>query len=188
MNLPNLISLFRIVAAPVLWYLVYSGNETAFTWLLTASFFSDLIDGVIARKTHHVTKLGSKLDSLGDSLTIVSGLIGLAIFRFDLVQQFSTIIIFVVALHFIQFLLSLWRYGKISAFHTLSAKIAALAIGVFILITLHFDFIPWLFYCAIVLLIFDGIEDIILVFMFPEWKNDVIGIYWVVKEKTKKPE
>ncbi|HMT28674.1 MAG TPA: CDP-alcohol phosphatidyltransferase family protein [Bacteroidia bacterium] len=186
MNLPNFITIFRITAAPVLWYLIYAENKVAFTWLITAAFFTDLIDGVIARKTHHVTRLGSKLDSIGDSLTIVTGVIGLAFFNYDLVYQHRAIIISVLVLHFIQLLLSLWRYGKVSSFHTWSAKTAAMAVGVFILITLHFHFIPWLFYLAIVLLIVDGIEDCILVFMFPEWKNDVKGIYWVLKEKKTK--
>jgi phosphatidylglycerophosphate synthase len=43
MNLPNLISSFRIVAAPVMWILLYTGNKQAFIWLLTAAFFSDSI-------------------------------------------------------------------------------------------------------------------------------------------------
>ena len=50
MNLPNMISSFRILAAPVMWILIYYGHQTAFIWLLTAAFFSDAIDGIIARK------------------------------------------------------------------------------------------------------------------------------------------
>lgn len=183
MNLANLISSFRIFAAPVLWFLIYFDNQPAFTWLITVAFFTDLIDGVIARRMHQVSKLGSKLDSVGDSLTIVTGLIGLSVFRFELVQQYWIEIVIVVTLHFIQLLLSLWRYGKISSFHTWSAKTAALAVGVFILVTLHYEFIPWLFYLSLILLIIDGIEDSILVFLLPKWENDVKGIYWVLKKQ-----
>jgi len=185
MNLPNLISSFRILAAPVLWYLIYVNNQPAFAWLLTAAFFTDLIDGVIARKTRQVSKLGSKLDSIGDSLTILTGLLGLSFFRFELVQQYWIEIVIVVALHFIQLLLSLWRYGKISSFHTWSAKTAALFVGIFILVTLHFDFIPWLFYLSLLLLVIDGIEDSILVFLLPKWENDVKGVYWVLKKRNE---
>ncbi|MBL0340482.1 MAG: CDP-alcohol phosphatidyltransferase family protein [Bacteroidetes bacterium] len=122
MNIPNLISSIRIILAPFLWYLVYADNKIVFTWLITVAFFTDLIDGFIARSTHQVSKLGSKLDSLGDSLTILSGFVGLAAFNFDLILEHIFIIVFVIALHIIQLLLSLWRYGKPSSFHTLAAK------------------------------------------------------------------
>lgn len=183
MNIPNLISLFRIVAAPVMWLLIYYGYEKVFIWLLTAAFFTDLIDGFIARQLHQVTKLGSILDSYGDSLTIISGIIGLVKFRHELFEMYSLVLIVVVSFHVLQLLLSLWRYGRPSSFHTWSAKLGALAIGMFILITFHFYFIPWLFYLTVAILVIDAIEESILVFLIPEWKNDVKGIFWLSKKK-----
>ena len=183
MNIPNFISLFRIAAAPVMWLLIYCGYETAFTWLLTTAFFTDLIDGVIARKLKQVTKLGSVLDSYGDSLTIISGIAGLVKFNSHLLDDYLSFVIIVVSLHLIQLFLALWKYGKPSSFHTWSAKLGALAVGMFILVTLHFHFMPWLFYATISILIIDAIEESILVFMLPQWKNDVKGIYWILKQK-----
>lgn len=185
MNLPNIISTFRIVAAPVMWWFLYTGNQQFFVWLLTAALFSDLIDGVIARKLHQVSKLGSILDSYGDSLTILSGIAGIIRFNFELLGQHIFIIVFVVLLHIIQLLLSLWRYKKPSSFHTYSAKIAALCVGLFILVTLHYTFVPWLFYITIILLIIDAVEDSILVFVLPEWKADVKGLWWLRKKSGK---
>ncbi len=183
MNIPNIISTFRIVAAPVMWLLLYTGEREGFVWLLTAAFFSDAIDGIIARKLHQVTKLGSMLDSYGDSLTIISGILGIMRFHYELIQQYNYLFIFVIGLHITQLLLSLLRYGKPSSFHTYAAKLAAVAIGIFILITLHYAFIPWLFFLTILLLIIDAIEESILVFLLPEWKTDVKGIWWVWKKK-----
>ncbi|MBL0340483.1 MAG: hypothetical protein IPP71_05885 [Bacteroidetes bacterium] len=51
------------------------------------------------------------------------------------------------------------------------------------LITLHFYFIDWLFYLAMILLIFDAIEESIMVLLIPEWENDIKGIYWLWKRK-----
>lgn len=183
LSLPNLITIFRIVAAPVLWFLIYQDNKAAFTWLLTLAFFTDMIDGVIARSLHQESKIGSILDSIGDSLTIITGLAGVARFHYQLFNEYKVIIIIVLSLHFIQLCLSLWRYGKPSSFHTWAAKVAALGIGLFILITLHFKFYEPLFYLAVILLILDAIEESILVFLLPKWVNDVKGIYWVLKNK-----
>jgi phosphatidylglycerophosphate synthase len=184
MNLPNLISLSRVIAAPVMWVLIYTDHETAFRWLLTFAFFTDLIDGVIARKLKQVTRTGSILDSYGDSLTILSGIAGLIRFRPGLFEDYSMVLILVLSLHALQLLLSLWRYGRPSAFHTWSAKTGALAIGLFILITLHVDFIPWLFWITVVILIVDAVEESILVFLIKEWKNDIKGLWWIIKEKS----
>lgn len=183
MNLPNLISISRIIAAPVMWILLYEQEETAFRWLLTYAFFTDLIDGVIARKLHQVTKLGSILDSYGDSLTILSGIAGLILFRTHLVEQYGIVLIIVLSLHVIQLLLSLWRYGRPSAFHTWSAKTGALAIGTFILTTLHIGFFPWFFWLTVIILIIDAIEESILVFLMKEWENDVGSLFRVIRQK-----
>lgn len=112
MSFPNYITLSRIIAAPILWYLIYSGYKQAFAWLLTYAFFTDLIDGVIARKMRRVSALGSKLDSWGDSITILSGLAGLLVFEWELLKQYGVIVSVVFALHLLQLLLSLWRYKK----------------------------------------------------------------------------
>jgi hypothetical protein len=40
-----------------------------------------------------------------------------------------------------------------------------------------------LFYAAIAVTAIDLIEEIIIVFILPEWRTDVKGIYWVMKEK-----
>src|SRR5688500_20388721 len=112
LSLPNLITFFRIVAAPVLWFLIYQENKTAYTWLITMAFSTDMIDGVIARSLHQESKIGSVLDSIGDSLTIITGLAGVARFNPHLFNDYKFIIILVLTLHIIQLCLSLWRYGK----------------------------------------------------------------------------
>ena len=177
-NIPNALSCFRIVAAPVLCYLIWTSNEFAFRWLITVSFFTDMIDGWIARRLHQTSKLGSILDSIGDSLTIIVGVIALIIFHPGLFNEYKLIVYVVIGLHLLQLSVSLWKYRKPSSFHTWSAKAAAFGIGSFILVTLHLGFQEWLFYVAIGLLIIDAIEETILVFMIPEWKNDVKGLWW----------
>lgn len=183
LNIPNGLSLFRVVAAPILGLLIWAGEEQTFKWLITASFFTDMIDGWIARKLHQVTRLGSILDSIGDSLTIIVGVIGLVCFREGLFLEYRPVVYSVVGLHLFQLFLSLWRYKRPSSFHTWSAKAAAMGIGVFILATLHFGFYEWLFYVAIGLLVIDAVEESILVILIPEWKNDVKGVYWILKGK-----
>jgi len=94
----------------------------------------------------------------------------------------------VISLHLIQLILCLWRYGRPSSFHTYSAKTGALAIGCFLIYTMFFGFNVVFFHLTMLVLTIDAIEESILVFLIPEWKNDVKGIWWVLKAKNQVPK
>lgn len=46
----NGITLYRLLAAPVLVLLILTHQVNVFKWLLAVSFFTDLIDGWLARR------------------------------------------------------------------------------------------------------------------------------------------
>lgn len=184
-TIPNLLSLFRVVATPVLVVFIVIGAEKAFSWLILIAFFTDMLDGFIARKFNQQSLIGSVLDSTGDSLTILSGIVGLGVFKGILFLPFMPLLGTVLGLHVMQLILSLWRYQKPSAFHSYAAKVSAFAIGIFILVTLFFGFYPWLFYVTMVFLAIDALEESILVFMLPNWQTDVKGVWWILKAKKE---
>lgn len=70
-NLPNLISLGRLVCVPVLvWLLLNSVYLTAF-WLFVAAGLSDALDGYIAKQWEQTSALGTYLDPLADKALLV---------------------------------------------------------------------------------------------------------------------
>ena len=72
MNIPNLITIFRILLVPVTIWLIIAG---AFGWAFIAFIaagISDGIDGFIAKQFNMRTELGSYLDPLADKLLLVS--------------------------------------------------------------------------------------------------------------------
>src|SRR5437763_15519144 len=83
----NSITVYRIIAAPVLIYLVFKGRTDLFKWLLAFSFFTDLVDGYLARKFKATSILGVKLDSIADDLTIVAAIVGLFVLKLDFVKE-----------------------------------------------------------------------------------------------------
>jgi CDP-diacylglycerol--glycerol-3-phosphate 3-phosphatidyltransferase len=80
LNLPNALSLVRIVLAPFLMALLIarSGPYTyAAASLFLAAALTDWLDGRIARTTNRVSTLGQLLDPVADKLLIAAALIAL---------------------------------------------------------------------------------------------------------------
>jgi phosphatidylglycerophosphate synthase len=71
-NIPNAISLARLLATPVLLWMVLSHRQELFKWLLLACLLSDILDGWIARAFDVRSKRGTSLDSLADLLVALN--------------------------------------------------------------------------------------------------------------------
>ena len=78
-NLPNLITIIRILSIPFfIILLVYNHNVYAFGLFILLGI-SDALDGFIARTWGFKTKLGAYLDPTADKLLLVSSFVTLAI-------------------------------------------------------------------------------------------------------------
>lgn len=180
----NGITLYRIVTAPVLLFLLWRHELDWFKWLLAASFFTDAIDGFIARRYKVTSIAGARLDSIGDDLTVLVAIIGMVVLKKEFVMQEIVIVSILGGLFVIQTVLALVRYGKQSSFHTLLAKTAAILQGLFLLLLF---FLPQpsylLFYLMAAVTALDLLEEIILVLLLPRWQANVKGLYWVLRKK-----
>ncbi len=83
-NLPNLLTLSRILLIPV--FVVLFSTPTANRSLAAALVFmiaavTDMVDGYLARRRSEITNLGRLLDPIADKLLILSGLILLVQFQ-----------------------------------------------------------------------------------------------------------
>jgi cardiolipin synthase len=77
MNLPNIITVFRIFLVPVIIILTLRENYAAALWFFTAAGVSDALDGYIARRFDMRTTLGATLDPLADKILIIASVIAL---------------------------------------------------------------------------------------------------------------
>lgn len=180
----NGITLYRVIAAPFLLVLLFNGYYQLFKWLLAVSFFTDLIDGYLARKFKVTSVMGTRLDSIGDDLTVLTALIGLFVINPAFIKSHTTelIILFIVFLAETGF--AFYRYGKMTNFHTYLAKLAALLQGVFLLVAIVFNEPNLvLFYTAAGITLIELVEEIIITAVLPDWQTNVRGLYWVLTKK-----
>ena len=182
----NGITIYRIIAAPLLILLVIYNQIDWFKWLLAVSFFTDAIDGYLARRFKVTSIAGARLDSMGDDLTVLAGTIGLIFFKFSFLKQEMFLLILLLALFAVQTVFALIRYGKMTGFHTYAAKTAAVLQALF-LILLFFLSEPLygLFYAAVMITAIQLMEEIIMIFWLPEWEANVKGLYWINKRSKR---
>lgn len=96
MNIPNALSVFRLLLVPVFIIVYFSASENAKllatgVYLLAAT--TDFLDGRIARKYNMVSKLGRFLDPLGDKIMTFAVLVCITIDR--LVPLWAVVVFFV---------------------------------------------------------------------------------------------
>ena len=71
MNLPNIISLGRLLSVPVVIYLILNDFMTAAFWLFIAAGISDGVDGYLAKTLGQSSALGAYLDPIADKVLLV---------------------------------------------------------------------------------------------------------------------
>ena len=82
MNIPNIITIFRMILIPIFVITFFSGLN--YSLLLAIIIFliaglSDILDGYIARKYNLVTQIGIVLDPLADKIMLITALFCLTI-------------------------------------------------------------------------------------------------------------
>lgn len=184
-NIADWFSFYRIFAAPFLMALIWFDLRLVFTWLLLISYSTDAIDGYLARKFKITSPRGSQLDSFGDQITLIVGLIGLFHFETDFIKTNLVLILIAFVPYIIQMLIAYFKYAKATAFHTYMAKLSAILQSIFILYSLFLNPEYVLFYMMIIIGILETAEEITLIFMYKNWASDVKGIYWALRDKRR---
>lgn len=85
MNLPNKLTLFRIILVPIMVIIPYLNIQGEFagipiTWIIIDAIFiiasiTDKLDGTLARKNNQVTTFGKFLDPIADKILVLAAMI-----------------------------------------------------------------------------------------------------------------
>ncbi len=101
MNLPNKLTMFRVILIPFFVLFMLVDITTADKWIALAIFIvaslTDLLDGKIARKYNLVTNFGKFMDPLADKLLVCSALICLV----EMAKLPAWMVIIIIAREFI---------------------------------------------------------------------------------------
>jgi CDP-diacylglycerol--glycerol-3-phosphate 3-phosphatidyltransferase len=80
LNIPNLLTLFRLVLIPFILLAYYWPSESRYVWaagLFALAAATDWLDGYLARKLDQATAFGAFLDPVADKITVAVALVAL---------------------------------------------------------------------------------------------------------------
>lgn len=168
-NLPNILTVLRIIGVPVfLWVLLMHGGEST-TWRWWAFFVfallmaTDKLDGHLARSRNLITDFGKIADPIADKALMVAALVGLNII--GALPWWVTVIIVIR-----EFGITIWRFlalrqGRVvpaSRGGKLKTVLQSLAVGLFIMPLTWIFWPAWVvMIIAIAVTVFTGIQYIL---------------------------
>nr|MBC7612342.1 CDP-alcohol phosphatidyltransferase family protein [Pseudopedobacter sp.] len=180
-NIPNILSFYRLLTFPFVLWMVYAGKENLFAIFISINLLTDILDGLIARTFNLQTALGAKLDSLADIATYILAFLG--IYQFKIINIGSDIwLLWLFAFLFVAgYLVSFIRFRQYQSFHLYSTKIGGYVQGIFFFVLFVFDYYQPLFYVAMIIGYISFIEELIILFIIQELRSNVKSLVWLLK-------
>lgn len=159
----TLVTIGRIAFLPVLWLWATQGRVVWLGLGVMAAFLSDILDGQLARRLRHVTRLGSQLDSAADALLIVSSLSWLVWFRPQVLRApYVFALLFGLGTWLLIVATGVVRFRRFLNLHLYSGKVSGVLGALFIMDALVFGFHAPLFYLAFVAFTVGNLEALAL--------------------------
>ncbi len=185
-NIPNMLSFYRLLAFPVILFLAVTGREQAFAILIIISLITDVLDGLLARLLNQQTEFGARLDSIADFSTYFLVFLGIVLFkRSDFAPHIVSFTIFLTLL-VSALILSFIKFGRFPSLHLYSWKIGGYIQGIFFAVLFGYKFYTPFYYFMITWGILAFLEHIVIQLIIPEMRSNAKGLYWVLKEEKER--
>lgn len=188
LNVPNMLSGYRLLAFPVTLFFAIRGDERTFVVLICISLVTDVLDGFIARTFNLVTRFGGALDNAADLGTYAAALYGVFRFRWDAVRPHVWILYAFLAALLISYSVAWIRFRKMPGLHLYSGMIKATLQGSLFFTVFAFGFWPWLYYLAIGWGILSYIEKTAVLCLIDDIAPGNKGLYWVLKLRREESD
>jgi cardiolipin synthase len=181
-NWPNLVSLLRLLMAPLLIWLAMHGHPVWFLAAVLFSAFTDVLDGFLARLLNQITELGSHLDSWGDFFIYSCMAAGAWLLWPDIVLREKLAFIIIVASFTLPVALGLMKFRTLTSYHTWAVKLAVVVtfIGY---VMLFADMHNWPFRLAAAVCAYASIEEIAITLLVRQPRVDVRSLRHALKKQ-----
>jgi CDP-diacylglycerol--glycerol-3-phosphate 3-phosphatidyltransferase len=179
-NVPNLLSAFRIASVPVLLAFAWHGAVTLFLVGFALGLVSDVLDGVVARRFDQVTAFGARLDQWGDFALWVSLPLAAWWLWPAILAREAAYVGIALGCMLLPTVIAYAKYRAIPGYHTGSVKLGSIAMGVAAPLLLLFD-VAWPFRIAALFQIVCAIDELGITLLLPACRNDVPSVWHAMR-------
>lgn len=127
-NVPNALSILRLIGVPFLFILITFENVLWFTGLYIILGLTDYFDGLLARRWNQVTEFGSMLDSIADLAYYISTAYFLVVLFPEYFYPNISYLYLVFSLLAVTLLISKFKLGKVLILHTHLSRLSGVLV------------------------------------------------------------
>jgi CDP-diacylglycerol--glycerol-3-phosphate 3-phosphatidyltransferase len=184
LNVPNVLSAFRIVCVPVLLLLAWHGALALFLIGFALGLASDVLDGLLARRLGQVTDFGARLDQWGDFALWVSLPLAAWWLWPETITREAAYVVLALACMLMPTAIAYLKYRAVPGYHTWSVKLGSVAMGVSATLLLLFD-VAWPFRLAALFQVVCAIDELGITWLLAECHHDVPTVFHALRMRRE---
>ncbi len=180
MNIPLLLILFRLACAPIILSLAHfmgAASQPIILVLMYLGLFSDIFDGIIARKQNIATTQLRRIDSQVDMFFWLSIGVSTWILHPKLIENHSIEIWTILGMEVSCYLISLLKFKRETCTHAFLSKMWGLSLLIAFTSLIGFNHAGFPFHLAIILGLISHVDRILITLILPHWTHDVPSTY-----------
>ncbi len=169
---------------PVLLALAWNGATGAFLVLFGLGLLSDVLDGMLARRLGQESEFGARLDQWADFALWVSFPLGAWWLWPEIVRREAPYVILAIACLLLPTAIAVAKYRAVPGYHTWSAKLDSVLMGIGVPLLLIFDF-AWPFRLAALFLLLCAVDELVITVLLPECRHDVSSAFHAARLRRR---
>jgi len=175
-NIPNTLSLSRLVFLPLLYLLLWKNQITSFFVSFSILGSTDFFDGYLARKWNQVTRLGKSLDTVADMFFYISVAYFLWVLSPEAIVTNRLLLIFTFSVYALTFLVPLIKFKKPYTIHTRLLRSNATFVYIMMILS---SMMNTTFILSVILILFliGFLEEILIFIKFGEVDQDTSSYF-----------
>lgn len=190
MNIPKILIFMRLLFAPIILLLAYFVGQRSTEFIVIMMYiglFSDIFDGIIARKQNISSPELRKTDSRVDLIFWLSIGISSYILYPNLITENMIYVWILLFFEFFIYILSFIRFGKDISTHALLSKFWGITLLIAFTNLIGFGQTGFPFYLCVVSGIISQIDVMLIVLILPRWDHDIPSSYHAYRIRKGKP-
>ena len=169
---------------------VFAWSDFPGVWIAGCTLiaiFSDIYDGIIARRLHIDTPTLRRYDTFADTIFYLA--IAWAAWRLhpEAIRENATIFIALFSLEILRYVFDFAKFRREASYHMYSSKLWGLVLGAATVVLFALGTSGWLFRIALLLGIICNLEGLVISFVLPRWMHDVPTIAHALRLRRHPP-